>query len=258
MKQEKTLSVIIPCYNEERNFQQGSLEKVYTFLKEKFLSQYEVIIVDDGSSDASISLIEDYLKDKKNWFLIKKEHQGKAAAVEEGVRRAVGRYVLFTDFDQATPINEAEKLLSFITQKGYDIVIGSREGKGSKREKEPFYRHLMGRVFNLLVQLLALPGIDDTQCGFKLFKTKQAKVLFPQLKVGHIQTKRAYTGAFDVELLYLARKRGLRIAEVPVVWTHYKTNRVDPIKDSLKMFADLVKIRVNDFTGKYDDFQKKR
>lgn len=178
-------------------------------------------------------------------------HQGKAAAVATGVRLAQGENILFTDFDQATPLAEIEKLLPFL-KKGYDIIIGSREVKGAKREKEPFYRHLMGKVFNLVVKLFAFKGIEDTQCGFKLFKAKAAKELFPQLQVYRsTKIKNAFTGAFDVELLYLARKKGYQIAEVPVFWQHYKTTRVNPVRDSLRMFSDVLKIRLYDLLGRY-------
>lgn len=251
MKKDIFLSVIIPCYNEEENFKSGSLKQVYNYLETKFLKDYEVIIVDDGSKDNSAKLIKDYIKDKNNWILIAKTHQGKAAAVRAGVEKAAAKYILFADFDQATPISELEKLLPLLTDKGFDVVIGSREGKGAKREKEPLYRHLMGRVFNFLVQLIALPGINDTQCGFKLFKAKQVKILFSKLRVSHVEIKRAYTGAFDVELLYLAKKRGLKIAEIPLVWKYFKTDRIDPIRDSIKMFFDIIKIRLNDLLGNY-------
>lgn len=245
------LSIIIPAFNEEKNFKKGALKKVANYLKE-FSRFYEVIIIDDGSLDKTASLIKEFIKDKKNWRLVKNPHQGKAATIATGVKLAKGDNVLFTDFDQATPLSEIEKLLPFL-KKGYDIVIGSREIKGAKREKEPFYRHLMGKVFNLVVKLFAFRGIHDTQCGFKLFRSRVAKELFSGLQVykpGII--KNAFTGAFDVEILYLAQKKGYKIAEVPVFWRHYKTTRVNPIKDSIKMFFDVIKIRFYDLLGKYE------
>ena len=133
------------------------------------------------------------------------------------------------------------------------MVIGSREVEGSKRLGEPWYRHLMGRGFNLFVNLFAFGNIHDTQCGFKLFKTPVAQKLFSQLLVyGHKAETRAFTGAFDVEVLYLAHKQGYSIAEVPVFWTHVITNRVSPVKDSLRMFLDLIRIRLADLTGQYN------
>lgn len=245
------LSIIIPAYNEEQNFKKGALKKVAGYLKNCDFS-WEVIVVDDGSCDKTAQLVASFIKNKKNWRLIKNPHQGKASTVQRGVKEAIGENVLFTDFDQATPISEVEKLLPFLN-KGYSIVIGSREIKGAKREKEPFYRHLMGKIFNLVVKIIAFAGIDDTQCGFKLFKTKVAKELFSELKVYEKkETKNAFTGAFDVELLYLADKRGYDIAEVPIHWRHFKTERVNPIKDSMRMFFDVLKIRLYDFLGRYE------
>ncbi len=244
------LSIIIPSFNEEKNFKRGALRKVAVYLRTVSYS-YEVLLVDDGSTDASPDLIQQFVENKQNWRLIKNPHQGKAATVSRGVTKAKGENILFIDFDQSTPLSEVEKLLLFL-KKGYQVIIGSREIKGAKREKEPFYRHLMGKVFNLVVQFFTLPGIHDTQCGFKLFKSQAAKDLFFKLKIykpGKI--KEAFTGAFDVELLYLAQKKGYRIAEVPVFWQHYETSRVNPIKDSLKMFFDVLKIRIYDLLGRY-------
>ena len=244
------LSVIIPAYNEEENFKKGALKKVASYLKD-FSRSYEVIVVDDGSIDKTVVLVKDFIKNKKKWRLIKNPHQGKAATVATGVKEALGKNILFTDFDQATPLVEVEKLLPFL-EKEYEVIIGSREIKGAKREKEPFHRHLMGKVFNFVVQVIALPGIHDTQCGFKLLKANAAKKLFVKLKVYKTGViKNAFTGAFDVELLYLAQKKGYKIVEVPVFWQHYETVRVSPIKDSIKMFFDVVKIRLNDLLGKY-------
>jgi len=244
------LSIIIPAYNEEENFHKGSLRKVSSYLKKASFS-FELIIIDDGSQDKTVQLIKGFIKDRKNWQLIENPHQGKAETIKTGVYQAKGRYILFTDFDQATPLAEVEKLLPFL-KRGFDIVVGSREVKGAKREEEPFYRHLMGKVFNLIVQLIALPGVHDTQCGFKLFKAKIIKDLFSRLKIEHKETKRAFTGAFDVEILFLAQKKGYKIAEVPVSWKHFQTTRINPIKDSLRMFVDVLRVRFYDLLGRYE------
>jgi dolichyl-phosphate beta-glucosyltransferase len=244
------LSIVIPAYNEKDNIEKQVLNQVHLYLK-KQPYQYQVIIVDDGSTDGSPELLGKFVANKKHWQLIRNPHQGKAQTVATGVSQAQGNLVLFTDFDQATPISEIEKLLPFIGR-GYDVIIGSREVKGSKREKEPWYRHLMGRGFNLFVKLFTIKGIRDTQCGFKLFKTEVAQELFAALVVyGPRAETTAFTGAFDVELLYLAQKRGYRIAEVPIHWQHIPTTRVNPIKDSIRMFLDLVRIRLTDLLGKY-------
>jgi dolichyl-phosphate beta-glucosyltransferase len=164
---------------------------------------------------------------------------------------ARGEYRLFTDFDQSTPLSDFEKFLPYIDD-GYDVVIGSRALEGAKREKEPIHRHVMGMVFNVLVQMIAVPGIHDTQCGFKMFTAKATEELFPKLVVygGHVRQD-AFTGAFDVELLLLARRHKFSIAEVPVGWQHNATERVSPLKDSVRMFADIVKIRLADISQKY-------
>jgi hypothetical protein len=185
------------------------------------------------------------------WKFIQNPHQGKAATVMTGVNEAKNTYVLFTDFDQATPIAEVEKLLPFL-DKDYGIIIGSREVKGAQRLKEPWYRHLMGRVFNWVVQIFAIQGIHDTQCGFKIFKKSVAADLFRRLRVYRPRPeKHAFTGAFDVELLFLAGKAGVKIAEVPVHWQHAPTTRVNPVRDSLRMFGDVIKIRLADLGRQY-------
>lgn len=244
------LSVVIPAYNEVENLNKNVLEDADEYLKSKKYD-WEVIVVDDGSTDATAEKLAAWIKSRPGWQLIKNPHQGKAQAVKTGVLKAGGDYVLFTDFDQATPLSEVEKLLPFM-KKDYQVAIGSREVKGSQRLNEPFYRHLMGKVFNLAVQLIAIGGIHDTQCGFKLFTGQAAKDLFNALTVyGNGIEKQAFTGAFDVELLYIAQKRGYKIAEVPVSWSHVKTVRVNPIRDSVRMFLDVLRIRLTDSSGGY-------
>lgn len=244
------LSVIIPAYNEEINFRKGLLDEVPKYL-EKQNYNWEIIIVDDGSEDQTYNLCQDFAKKYKNIKLIKNPHQGKAETVKTGVKEANGDLILFSDFDQATPISEVERLLPFFPD--YDIVIGSRQVAGAKREKEPFYRHIMGIGFNLVVQFIAVRGIQDTQAGFKCFKSSVAKDLFSHLQVYKIGTRvtGALVTAFDVELLFIAKKKRYKIKEVPIIWHHVKTSRVNPIKDSLRMLRDVIHIRLNDFKGVY-------
>ena len=244
------LSVIIPAYNEEPNFKKGALDDVSKYLaKQQYL--WEVLVVDDGSEDSTASLCADFAKKHNNFRIIKNPHQGKAETVKAGVRQAKGEYILFTDFDQSTPLSEIEKLLPLFPD--YDIVIGSRQLPGAKREKEPIYRHLMGLVFNLLVQVIAVRGIWDTQAGFKCFKKDVAKILFEKLKVygKGKKVKGALVTAFDVELLFIAKKHNYKIKEVPIIWHHEATSRVSPIKDSLRMLRDVLRIRLNDLRGVY-------
>jgi len=244
------LSVIIPAYNEEPNFKKGALDQVSKYLSNQQYS-WEVLVVDDGSEDSTAALCADFASKHNNFRVIKNPHQGKAETVKAGVRQAKGEYILFTDFDQSTPISELEKLLPFFEE--FDIVIGSRQLPGAKREKEPIYRHLMGLVFNLLVQAIAVRGIWDTQAGFKCFKKDVAKILFEKLKVygKGKKVKGALVTAFDVELLFIAKKHNYKIKEVPIIWHHEATTRVSPIKDSLRMLRDVLRIRINDLRGVY-------
>lgn len=244
------LSVILPSYNEMKNIKRGVLDEVYNFLKE-FPKSWELILSDDGSSDGTkIALSEFAKKDQRIKFLAN-HHRGKGPTVSAGMLAAEGEWRLFADFDQSTPLKEVNSLLKYSDQ--YQVVFGSREIIGAQRQKEPFYRHLMGRVFNLVVQTLAVPGMLDTQCGFKLFSKDATKALFPKLYVysGKKERRDAFTGAFDVELLYLAKKYKFKIREVPVIWQHHATDRVNPIKDSFLMFLDIMRIKLADLSGKY-------
>jgi len=244
------LSVIIPSYNEKINLRKGILDKIENFLsRQKYLS--EVIIVDDGSTDGSIDLVEEFVKDNPRFSLIKTSHFGKAGAVTSGMLKAKGEFALFMDMDQATPVEEVTKLLPLI--KEYDIVIGSR---GSKRQGDPWTRLLMARGMILLRTLIVgLHGISDTQCGFKLFKKSVSNKLFSKLEKFHngykIISGSSVKAGFDVELLLLARKMGYSIKEVPVEWMYVESRRVSPVKDSVEALEDLVKIKVNDLKGKY-------
>lgn len=244
------LSIVIPAYNEEENITRGVLDDVESYLAGRTYN-WEVIIVDDGSDDQTATSVDRWIREKPRWKLIRNPHNGKAETVKAGVLVATGDAILFTDFDQATPLSEVEKLLPFL-RKGEDIVIGSREVKGAERLREPWHRHVMGKGFNFVVQLLAIQGIHDTQCGFKLFKDHVAKDLFNSLVVyANGKELSAFTGAFDVELLYIAQKRGYKIAEVPVSWKYVKTVRVNPVRDSIRMFVDVMKIRMTDVLGRY-------
>lgn len=245
------LSVVIPCYNEEKNLLLGALEKVENYLRVQKYS-WEVIVVDDGSTDRSIPLIEEFISDNLGFSLIKNPHQGKAATVIAGMLKTHGKYALFTDLDQATPITEIEKFFSWFG-KGLDVVIGSRS---SVRQGAPLSRILMARGFmTLRTLILGLSGISDTQCGFKAFKNEVAKNLFKRLKLYHQKKKvkgSQVSAGFDVEVLFLAKKLGLRVVEVPVIWHYVETRRVNPLKDSWHGFCDLIKIRLNSLRGLYD------
>lgn len=244
------LSVIIPSFNEAENLQKGALDQVISYLEKQNYS-WELILSDDGSSDSTPALLNSFAANHKNVRVLLNLHRGKGPTVAAGMMAASGEWRLFTDFDQSTPLSEVEKFWPFVA-KGHSVIIGSRALEGAKRDEEPFYRHLMGIGFNLLVQMLAVPGIYDTQCGFKLFSQEATEMLFPKLLVyGNRERKDAFTGAFDVELLMMARRYKYQIAEVPVAWAHRATNRVSPVKDSLRMLWDVMKIRANDLLGRY-------
>ncbi len=243
------LSVIIPSYNESDNLKKGALREIDQYLQQNSKS-YEVIIVDDGSSDDSIKLIEDFIKGKNNFKLIKNSHGGKAIAVMTGLLDSTGEIGLFTDMDQATPISEIEKLLPYF-EKNYDIVIGSRSG----RKGAPPIRKLMAFGFSLIRTIILGLPYKDTQCGFKAFNRASIEKIFPILKTRwhkHLQKKgAAVNAAFDVETLFLAKNLGFKIKEVNVEWHHVGTERVQVIRDSFEAVMDILKIRLNSLLGRY-------
>lgn len=244
------LSVILPSYNEMKNIRRGVLEEVYQFLRD-YQKSWELILTDDGSTDGTIRALEEFSRNDERIRLILNQHKGKGPTVKSGMLKAEGTWRLFSDFDQSTPLREVRKLLKYTSE--YEVIFGSREIIGAKREKEPFYRHLMGRGFNYLVQLLALSGIQDSQCGFKLFSERTAEKLFNSLYIysGKNERQDAFTGAFDVELLYLAKKYGFAMKEIPILWKHFQSDRVNPVRDSVLMFADILRIRIAELSGKY-------
>lgn len=251
------LSVVIPAYNESSRLPE-SLKKVIEFLETKEYA-YEVIVVDDGSADDTAPLAEKFADDtelhnpKSSLRIIRNPHRGKGYAVRTGMLASQGTYILYSDADFSAPIEEVDKLLRYLEGK-YDIAIGSREGKGATRVDEPFYRHLMGRVFNTFVKLVALPQFSDTQCGFKAFRKKASDTLFRSLSLygdNSPDVQGAMVTGFDVEVLYLALKWGYKVKEVPVRWFYSKGANVNPLKDSYRMLKDIAKVRMNDLRGVY-------
>lgn len=248
------LSIVIPAFNEEKNIER-TVKQIVEFCQsdESFLN-FEIIVVDDGSLDRTASVVENLKNQHQEINLIKNPHRGKGYSVRTGVLNARGQFILFTDADGSTPIKEVKRLIFWLSENNFDIAIASREGTGAQRYQEPYYRHIMGRAFNFVVQTLALRGIEDSQCGFKLFKAGSAKEIFSKLKIYGPEAAAvpfAFTGAFDVEVLFIARKLSYRIKEVPVVWTYSRTDRVSPLRDSWLMFLDVLRIRINDLKGVY-------
>lgn len=245
------LTVVIPCYNEENNLKAGVLKQVDDFLaKQNYLS--EVIVSDDESTDNSRQLVTEFVKKHPRFRLLKNKHGGKAYAVRAGIEHAKGEIVLFTDMDQSTPIEEIDKILPFFRQ-GYDVVIGSR---GMTRKNFPWYRQVMSWGFYNFRRLIVLPDIIDTQCGFKSLKTKVAGDLFPLLSVfKKTEASRGWkVGAFDVELLFLAEKKGFKIKEVKVVWQNQDLSQGKKqkfFKESQEMFKEILRVKVNDLKNQY-------
>ncbi len=244
------LSIIIPAYNEETNIRLGALEKVARYLNSQSYS-WEVLIVDDGSKDASVQLIEEFVKDNASFRIIKNPHQGKAATVITGIMSAKGEFILFSDLDQATPLRELEHVLPWFS-KGFDVVIGSRAGR---REGAPLLRRVMARGFMFIrTVFLGLRGISDTQCGFKAFRKDVARKIVGKLSL--YGTQKTVSGAmvtagFDIELLFIAKTLGFAIKEVPVEWHYVETRRVNPLFDTWQGLYDVFSIRLQAWRGVY-------
>lgn len=222
------ISLIIPTFNEEKRLG-NSLEKLADFLN-SFEIEVEVLIADDGSSDKTLDIASDFQNKFKNLKIFNLEHKGKGWAVNQGFKNATGEVVVFTDADFSTPITEIEKLISKINE-GFDVVVGSRAiDRSLIKVHQNFFRENIGRAANLLIQLLAVRGIKDTQCGFKAFRKSTTEKVFEKQKV--------WGFAFDVELLFLARKANLKIAEVGVLWFNDPHSTVRPFFDTLQSFRN--------------------
>jgi glycosyltransferase involved in cell wall biosynthesis len=233
------VSLVIPAYNEERRLPE-TLSRVVKFLHSQEFA-WEVVIADDGSTDRTAAIVADSSRTQPNLHLLSLEHGGKGHAVRNGMLAAQGRFCFLSDADLSVPIEDLPHFLPALEQA--EVAIASREAQGAVRYDEPVYRHLMGRVYNLFVRLLLLPGIQDTQCGFKGFRHEVVSPLFSRQGMGG--------WGFDVELLYLARQAGYRIVEVPVHWTYGRHSRISPLRDSWRMTRDLLRVRWHAWQGRY-------
>lgn len=256
MKTDISITLIVPCYNEEANIQKGTLQKIaaYTDSKTRFK---EILIVDDGSTDTSKNLIKDYITRYPKLRLIENNHAGKAFAIMTGIRQGSARYVMFSDFDLATPIEESEKLIRGISE-GFSVVIGSRT---VNREGAPLARKIL-TLGSIVVRnvLIGLHGIKDTQCGFKIFERNVALEVIDKLQVfkeEHIISDPSVSAGFDIEFLFIAKRLGCSIKEVPVIWRHVESKRVNFAKDAIETIKDLAMIRWNELRRAYD-FSKKK
>ncbi len=239
--QRPFLSIIIPAFNEESRLPE-TLDRVGSFLGHQVYSS-EVWIIDNNSTDGTPEIIQDYSARYSNLKGLFEEEQGKGAAVKRGMLHAQGEFLFMCDADLSMPIEEVNNFIP-PQQEGVDIAIASREVPGAIRYNEPQFRHLGGRLLNYLIQLLALPGLNDTQCGFKCFSAPAAKDLFQH------QTLAGWS--FDIELLYIARRRGYTIEEIPIPWTYHQESKVNAFRDAFKILLDIRKIHQNSKQGVYD------
>ena len=229
------MSIVIPAYNEEKRIA-GSLLETCAHMN-GFGMEYEIIVVDDGSSDGTGRIVDHIAKDVRNVRLVRYEkNRGKGHALRTGVLGTKGDLILVMDADLSTPMEELRKLMPYLSEGGFDIAIGSRAlALSDIIKKQPWWRRGMGKMFNKIVKAIVIGGFNDTQCGFKLFRGVVGRNLFGEAKIDRF--------AYDVEILALAKKKGYGIKEVPIRWINSPESRVDPVKDSLQMLADLVRIR---------------
>ncbi len=252
------ISVIIPCYNEAKNLERGALDEVYDYLARQEYA-WEVIVVNDESTDNSSSLLRQSIQNKEHFALLDIPHGGKPAAIWAGIQHAQGELVLFTDMDQSTPIGELDKLLPW-RQQGYAMIIGSR---GMGREGFSIVRKVGSIVFRALRGLFLLRHIADTQCGFKLCRRQAALDIFPHLEFFRQRGKPSgwKVTAYDVELLYLVDKAGYSIKEVVVSWSNRDQSNTKSqrgelqryIYESIDMGRQVIRVKLNQLRGMYDD-----
>lgn len=235
------LSLIIPAYNEEVRLPH-TLALVMDYLA---LQPYqaEVLVVENGSHDQTLEIAQDFARRYPNLCALHSDQRGKGLAVRMGMLAAQGQYRFMCDADFSMPVEQIGRFLPPALA-GYDIAIASREAPGAVRYDEPQYRHIVGRVYNWMIRLVALPGLQDTQCGFKCFRGEVAEELF------NLQTLPGWS--FDVELLYIAQRRGYKIIEIGIPWYFNSESKIRVMKDSLRMGMDLLRIRLNARQGLYD------
>jgi dolichyl-phosphate beta-glucosyltransferase len=234
------LSVVLPAFNEQARlpYTLGEIE-AYVFREQL---DCEVIVVDNGSLDATSAVVKQAMQTFPCLRLLRTDRRGKGRAVRTGVLAARGETIVFGDADLSWTVEELTRFPALVSL-ATPIVIGSREGVGARRIGEPAYRHLMGRVFNRFVQALAVPGIEDSQCGFKAFRGEVAHEIFRRQRIDGF--------GFDVEVLYLARRLGYPLRVMPLRWEHKENSRVQPLRDTVAMLSDVVRVRLNDWRGAY-------
>lgn len=245
------MTVVIPAYNEESRLP-DTLQRVAAYFHGQ-PTPVEIMVVDDGSTDKTAEIAQAFAQQHAEARLVRNEHRGKGYTVRTGVLQARGEHVLVCDADLATPIEEEQKLTRWLND-GYAVAIASREGLGARRIGEPFYRHIMGRVFNLITRVIAVGGFQDTQCGFKMFRADAARDIFSRVQLygdNAARVQGAAVTAYDVEVIFLAVKRGYKVKEVPTEWRYGTQTKVNPLKDSMRNLSDVLRVRLNDWQGKY-------
>lgn len=234
------LSLVIPAYNEEDRLPR-TLRQVFAFLKEQSYA-WEVLIVENGSNDRTLEIAQDFARQNPNVTALRTESRGKGQAVRHGMLAARGDFRFICDADLSMPIEQVHRFIPPALEE-FDVAIGSRESEGAVRFNEPTYRHWGGRLVNFAIQTLILPGLNDTQCGFKCFRASAAEDLF---------RRQTLTGwSFDIELLYLARRRGYRIREIPIDWYFDPQTKLSAVRDAVRMVADILRIHVRAARGMY-------
>lgn len=232
------ITVVIPAYNEAKRLG-STLERAVDYLSRRGVS-YEILVVDDGSRDRTIEVAEAFAG-KGVRVIPHERNRGKGAAIKTGVLASQGAEVLLSDADSSTPIEEVEKLQRRLPEA--PVVLGSRSVAGADiRQHQPFYRELMGKTFNRIIRIAGVRGLNDTQCGFKLLRGDVAREVGAELTIDGF--------AYDVELVWLARRRGYQVVEVGVVWVDSPDSRVDPIRSSLAMLRDVVRMRIRHSGGR--------
>jgi glycosyltransferase involved in cell wall biosynthesis len=237
-----TYSIIIPAYNESGRIR-PTLDELLRYTQQRNWD-VEILVVDDGSRDDTAQIVREYGKSHPHILLLENPgNRGKGFSVRNGMLHARGDICLFTDADLSSPISEAPKLFDAITA-GADIAIGSRWLRSDlQTERQPLYRQAFGRIFNIVLRLFLGLNFADTQCGFKAFRHQAAQRIFP--------LQRIERWGFDPEILFLARRQGLTVKEVPVVWAHSEGTRLHPFRDGLRMFIEVLRVRWNSITGAY-------
>ena len=238
-----TYSIVIPAYNESARIR-STIEKILVHIQRQGWDA-EVLVVNDGSTDDTARLVQSYAAENPALRLLHNPgNRGKGYSVRHGMLHANGEVILFSDADLSSPIEEADKLFAAVNS-GADVAMGSRWLRAElQTQRQPLYRQLLGRIFNLALRILLGLQYRDTQCGFKAFTRRAAQTIFP---LQHIER-----WGFDPEILYLARKFGLKIQELPVQWAHRDGTRINPLRDGIRMFVEILKIRWYSITGKYD------